>query len=99
KHKFPEADELEKDAEDKLHVLLQEALLDDDRWSDVLYLLQSLALLGLQPNYYRTQNAFLEGYTPQYAVGLDPIHQQICESVARELNIALGFIGTKEVLA
>ncbi|MEM1357840.1 MAG: DUF3536 domain-containing protein [Bacteroidota bacterium] len=99
KHKFPEADELEKDAEDKLHVLLVEALLDDERWEDVLYLLQSLSLLGLQPNYYRTQNAFLEGYTPQHAVGLDPVYQQICESVARELNIALGFIEAKEIVA
>ncbi|MEL7163230.1 MAG: DUF3536 domain-containing protein, partial [Bacteroidota bacterium] len=92
KYQFSDPADLHKAAEDKLYRLMQEAFMTTSVWGDVLYLLQSLERIRLEPNYYRTQNAFLEGYTNDYAATLEPASQLVCESVARELHIARIFI-------
>lgn len=91
KHRWGEADDLRKAAEDRLHHLILSAFSNPLLWSDALYLLQSLKHLNLAPNFYRAQNAFLEEWTESYATELEADVRETKLSVARELRFELGF--------
>jgi len=91
KHKWREADDLRKAAEDHLYRLVGAAFENAENWALVLYLLQAVENLKLVPNYYRAQNTFLAGWTPLYADSLAADHLASGLAVARELRFELGF--------
>jgi hypothetical protein len=55
-------------------------------------LLKSLKHLELDPNFYRAQNALLEGWTEAYLGSLEEASREEALSVARELRFELGFL-------
>ena len=91
-HHWDGADDLEKAAAQRLQHLVQNAFTGGTSWSDVHYLLNAIRKLDLKPNYYRTQNAFLENWTEAYASQLSASSLAAGLSVARDLELALGFV-------
>lgn len=91
KHKWKDEDDLLKAAEERLHRKVKAAFLESSHWSKILYLLQALKKLKLSPNYYRAQNALLEGWTEEYLGTLPPAVRIEALSVARELRFELGY--------
>ncbi|SEQ19809.1 DUF3536 domain-containing protein [Neolewinella agarilytica] len=91
-HHWDGADDLEKAAAQRLQHLVQNAFTGDTSWSDVHYLLNAIRKLDLKPNYYRTQNAFLENWTEAYASQLSTSSLAAGLAVARDLELALGFV-------
>lgn len=92
KYKWREADDLRKAAEDRLHHIVRSAFSDPAQWGQAHHLLQALKKLKLSPNYYRAQNALLEGWTEEYLGTLPPAKRNDALSVARELRFELGFV-------
>jgi alpha-amylase/alpha-mannosidase (GH57 family) len=92
KYKWREADDLRKAAEDRLHRIIETCFAKPTNWADALYLLRSLKHLKLAPNFYRAQNALLEGWTEAYLGSLDETSREKALSVARELQFELGFV-------
>ena len=83
--------DLNKAAATKLHWLVSAAFTTPDYWNDALYLLEAIPKLNLDPNFYRAQNAFLEGWTNKYLKHLDSETIKVGLMVAQELNLELGF--------
>ncbi|MFK8165063.1 MAG: DUF3536 domain-containing protein [Lewinella sp.] len=98
KHKWREADDLRKAAEDRLHRIIKGCFHDAVAWSDALYLLKSLKRLKLAPNFYRAQNALLEGWTDAYLGSLEVDTRGEALAVARELRFELGFVENLAIL-
>lgn len=92
KHKWRQAEDLRKAAEDRIHRIILHCFNDPAAWAEALYLLKSLKRLKLVPNYYRAQNALLEGWTENYLTHLDDITRAMALSVARELRFELGYV-------
>ncbi|MEM6769706.1 MAG: DUF3536 domain-containing protein, partial [Bacteroidota bacterium] len=82
--------DLNKAAEDLLHRLILAAFVAPEFWADTLYVLEAIPKLDLSPNFYRAQNAFLEGWTEQYQTGLDADAINVGLRVAMDLNLELG---------
>ncbi len=93
KHRWREPADLEKAAENRIYHLLTEAFALPERWEDALALTKGLKQLKIHPNYYRAQNAFLEGWTEAYAAALPRQRYIVGLAVARELRLALGLVG------
>ncbi len=83
--------DLNKTAATKLHWLISNAFSTSDYWHDAHYLLEAIPRLNLSPNFYRSQNAFLAGWTEDYQVNLDPNTRDLCLKVAKDLNLELGY--------
>lgn len=79
-------------AELLLHKIVLASFVDAKNWSQASHLLQSLETLQLTPDFHRAQNAFLEGWTPEYVDSLSNDYLTTGLSVARELNFELGFV-------
>jgi hypothetical protein len=92
KYKWREADDLRKAAEDRLHRIIKACFSQPAAWAEALYLLKSLKHLELDPNFYRAQNALLEGWTEAYLGSLEEASREEALSVARELRFELGFL-------
>jgi len=86
--------DLNKAAATKLHWLVSSAFSTPDYWSDAYYLLEAIPKLNLDPNFYRAQNAFLEGWTDKYLRQLAPETIEVGLMVARELNLEIGHTET-----
>jgi hypothetical protein len=91
KHEWEEQADLEKAAESFVRDLVENAFSDSELWGPTLELVRSLKVLNLDPNYYRTQNAFLEGWTDEYAASVQESHLELGLAFARELGLELGF--------
>lgn len=91
-HRWRDAEGLRKAAEDRLHAIVLAAFAAPANWSLGLYLLRALKQLRLVPNFYRAQNAFLEGWTPGYVRMLNGTELTDGLAVARELNFELGYV-------
>lgn len=91
KHKWDEPAELERAAESYVGGLVIGAFDNSELWGAALELVRSLKLLRLDPNYYRTQNAFVEGWTETYEAGLEEAYLHLGLALARELGFELGF--------
>ena len=83
--------DLNKAAEERLHRLIKYALDAPEFWADAHYLLEAIPKLDLDPNVYRAQNAFLEGWTEQYVKTLEEDYRVIGLEVAKDLNLELGY--------
>ncbi|NJC25834.1 DUF3536 domain-containing protein [Neolewinella antarctica] len=86
--------DLQKAAEDRLMDRVKAGLDDPEYWTETRQLLDSLELLKLQPNFYRSQNIFLEGWSANYASSLSEPHRRAGLAVARALKLELGQLVT-----
>lgn len=90
-HEWEEQADLERAAESFVGNLVVNAFEDEKLWGPILELVRSLKLLNLDPNYYRTQNAFLKGWTDEYAASMKENRLELGLALARELGLELGF--------
>ncbi len=92
KHEWKEdAIKLKKAAEDKLREQVYTAFQAKHLWADVRAFIESLEQLSLRPNFYRSQTAFLDSWTPRYAAGLSQEARDAGLAVARALELELGY--------
>ena len=92
KHEWREdVTDLAKAAEERLQERVQAGFRDADVWSEVRWFIEALEQLELTPNYYRSQNNFLEGWTEEYVSSLNADCRADGLSVARALRLELGF--------
>ncbi|TXF85223.1 DUF3536 domain-containing protein [Neolewinella aurantiaca] len=91
-HEWQNTDDMDQAAELHLHKVVRASFEDPTNWSLANTLLQALETLKLSPNYHRAQNAFLEGWTPDYVGSLSDELLSEGLAVARELNFELGFM-------
>ncbi|OAV42797.1 DUF3536 domain-containing protein [Lewinella sp. 4G2] len=80
---------LQKAAEEKTKLLVTEAFADPAQWSDLVFLLTSLSQLQLNPNYYRAQTLFVEGWSSDYAASLSEAHREAGLAVAEALELVV----------
>lgn len=83
--------DMNKAAEDRLYRLISSAVEAPEHWMDVHYLLVAIPKLDLAPNTYRSQNAFLEGWTEEYVGNLNEEQRMIGLQVAKGLNLESGY--------
>jgi alpha-amylase/alpha-mannosidase (GH57 family) len=91
-HSWDTDDDLCQAAEVLLHKIILASFADAENWILAGYLLQSLKVLQIDPYFHRAQNAFLEGWAPDYVASLSEDLLSTGLSVARELNFELGFV-------
>jgi alpha-amylase/alpha-mannosidase (GH57 family) len=91
-HNWEDTDGLCQAAELLLHKIVLVSFTDAKNWAQAGHLLKSLEALQLAPDFHRAQNAFLEGWTPEYVDSLSDDLLSEGLSVARELNFELGFV-------
>ena len=91
RHQWTNDSDLRLAAAARLNHLLTAAASEPSGWADAHTLLDFVARLDLQPNYYRAQNAFTRIWKPDYAAGLRPDHLRAGLAVARALNFELGY--------
>ena len=92
KHDWKDNARLHNAAEHYVYSLLVNAFQQPDRWTWALEVVTSLRKLNLTPNFYRAQNIFLEKWSDAYASGLPKEELQDGLSVARELELLVGFV-------
>lgn len=88
---WTESVDVDKAAEDRLYRLIRSATDAPEYWADAHYLLEAIPKLDLSPNIYRSQNAFLEGWTEDYVGRLTDDERAIGLEVARDLDLETGF--------
>lgn len=91
-HRWDDTGNLCQAAEILLHKIVLASFQDGRNWTLAGHLLQSLDHLKLAPDFHRAQNAFLEGWTPDYVNSLSDPLLSAGLAVARELNFELGFV-------
>ena len=84
--------EVEKAAEERLRERVVAGFEDPDNWDEIRTFIESLEQLKLAPNYYRSQNMFLEGWTDEYARSLPEDCREAGLSVARALALKVGYV-------
>ena len=82
--------EVEKAAEERLRDRIVVGFEDPSNWEYIHSFIESLKQLNLNPNYYRSQNMFLEGWTDEYAAGLSDDSRRAGLRVARALTLEVG---------
>ncbi|MBB4079940.1 alpha-amylase/alpha-mannosidase (GH57 family) [Lewinella aquimaris] len=103
-HRWKETAKLENDAAHCLYTLTTKAFKKPELWDWILNLVQSLQVLNLAPDFYRTQNIFIERWSPAYAASLSPEQLSAGLAVARQLELKLGYkkehlaVGIKQLL-
>jgi alpha-amylase/alpha-mannosidase (GH57 family) len=91
-HEYRDRDRLEKAASDRVHELIRHAFTDSSYWSWICELLTALTALGVQADFYRAQDEFLEGWIEAYVARLDRASREAGLAVARELELQVGFV-------
>jgi len=91
-HDWEKTDDLCQAAEVLLHKIVLASFANANNWTLANRLLQALKHLELSPNFYRAQNAFLEGWTKEYVNSLSGDSLSAGLAVARKLNFELGFV-------
>jgi len=91
-HNWEKTDDLCQEAEVLLHKIVLASFTDAENWKLADHFLQSVEHLELTPNFHRAQNAFLEGWTPDYVYALSDVSLAAGLAVARDLNFELGFV-------
>ncbi|WP_116126011.1 DUF3536 domain-containing protein [Lewinella sp. IMCC34183] len=90
-HTWKTTAKLENAAEQRVLYLVQQAFRQPTLWAWTESLVQALQTVNLTPNYYRAQTAFVEGWSEEYASGLSPAQLRAGLSLARQLELQLGF--------
>ena len=88
------AADLTKAAAVRLHLTVRAAFADPAHWAAVHALMVALDDLALDADYYRAQNAFREGWTPDYVATLTDADRATGLAVARLLSFELGHATT-----
>jgi alpha-amylase/alpha-mannosidase (GH57 family) len=96
-HRWREADDLRKAAAVRLHEIILAAFAEPANWKLAAYLLKSFKPLRLVPDFNRAQNAFLAGWTEDFANALPDELLTDGLSVARELDFELGYVSSNVV--
>ena len=95
-HTWKDTAKLDNAAEKRTLQLVTRAFEQPELWSWAEHLVQAFQTLDLTPNLYRAQTAFVERWSSAYAAKLTPEQLRAGLSLARRLELQIGFAASPE---